>query len=431
MLSNLNSWVEMQLAADQAGAGAFFFLFVGGFLASLLPCTYPLYPITINVLRSRSGEAKRGAFLHPLMYYLGLATIYLGFGLIAGVSGGAFNEVMRYPMTNLIIAVILLVMGLAAAGWLHLPWISGGIDAHQQKGLAGTLVMGMGAGLLASSCVGPVVISVLVGMASQSAGAVTLGTVLLASVKMFAFGLGLGLPFLLIGVFGLRLPQSGTWMQYVQMGLGLFIVYFAYTYLEKAMLTWGFEAQAVQATGLGVALFLLAAYRVQKEADSFMRMERTLWALAVLVSVLVLARGVLPSMGGAAAAGYAQGEGTSAPTEQKGNLTWYLDQEAAYAAARQSGKPVFIDFFGNWCANCKAFEKMTQTDPALNAALQDAVLLKVYDSSDLFKEYRNDPRFPELKVGLPFFLITDTQGNLLYKTNDYLKTEEMQLFLEG
>jgi thioredoxin:protein disulfide reductase len=59
------------------------------------------------------------------------------------------------------------------------------------------------------------------------------------------------------------------------------------------------------------------------------------------------------------------------------------------------------------------------------------VLLKVYDSSDLFKEYRNDPRFPELKVGLPFFLITDTQGNLLYKTNDYLKTEEMQLFLEG
>lgn len=430
MLSNLNSWVDTQLAADQAGAGAFFFLFVGGFLASLLPCTYPVYPITVNVLRSRAGPARPGAFVHPLIYYLGLATIYLGFGLIAGVSGGAFNEVMRYPMTNLIIALILLVMGLAAAGWLHLPWFSAGVDAQKQKGLAGTFLMGMGAGLLASSCVGPVVISVLVGMASQSAGAVTLGTVLIAAVKMFAFGLGLGLPFLLIGVFGLRLPKSGTWMQYVQMALGLFIIYFGYTYLEKALLTWGFTAQAVQATGLGAVLFLLAAYRVQKEMDSFLRMERSLWALAVVVSVLVVARGLLPVGDMVSGRSYAQAGEASAMTEQKGNLTWYLDQEAAYAAARQAGKPVFIDFFGNWCANCKAFEKLAQQDQTLNEAMQNAVLLKVYDSSDLFKEYRADSRFPELSVGLPFFLITDPEGNLLYKTNDYLKTDEMVLFLE-
>ncbi len=429
MLSQLNTWVETQLAADQVGPGAFFFLFIGGVLASLLPCTYPLYPITINVLRGR-GTANR-AFLHPLMYYFGLATIYLGFGLIAGVTGGAFNEVMRYPVTNLVIAGILLVMGLAAAGWLHLPWFSGGADPNKRQGLSGTFLMGLGAGLLASSCVGPVVISVLVGLVSQAGGVVSVGTVAVAAVKMFAFGLGLGIPFLLIGIFGVKLPKSGTWMQYVQMALGLFIIYFAYTYLEKALLTWGFDPGAVSAIGMGTLLFLLAAYRVQGNgANGFERMERSLWSLLVLVSALVVLRGMIP-------AGLTHSTGASASvssggiTEQKGNLTWYLDREAAYAAAKQSGKPVFIDFFGNWCANCKAFERLAQENPVLNASLQKAILLKVYDSSDLFKEYRDDPRFPELKVGLPFFLITDTGGNLLYKTNDYLKTEEMGLFLEN
>ncbi|GAB4408427.1 MAG: cytochrome c biogenesis protein CcdA [Bacteroidia bacterium] len=422
MISNLNDWVTTQLAADQTGPGAFLFLLIGGFLASLLPCTYPLYPITINVLRTRS-EGRRN-FLHPLAYYLGLATIYLVLGLIAGIGSGAFNEVMRYPLTNLAIAAILLVMGVAAAGWLHLPWFGGSSSPGQRQGLPGTFMMGAGAGLLASSCVGPVVISVLVGLASRSPGTLSVASVAVAAAKMFAFGLGLGLPFLLIGVFGVKLPRSGRWMQYVQIALGLMIIYFAYTYLEKALLTWGFTSASVAATGAGAMLFLLAMYRLQSsETGTYARMERALWGLAALAAALVLVRAVVPTQGlpGSAQAG--------AQTEAKGNLTWHLDRDAAYAAARQSGKPVFIDFFGNWCANCKAFERLAQTDSSLNQALQQAVLLKVYDSSDLFKEYRDDPRFPELKVGLPFFLITDTEGHLLYKTNDYLKTDEMRLFL--
>ena len=72
---------------------------------------------------------------------------------------------------------------------------------------------------------------------------------------------------------------------------------------------------------------------------------------------------------------------------------------------------------------------MTLADAKLNAALERAVLLKVRDTTALFEEYRHDSRFPELKVGLPFLLITDANGSLLYKTSDYTKTEEMALFL--
>ncbi|MFP4292871.1 MAG: thioredoxin family protein [Cyclobacteriaceae bacterium] len=109
--------------------------------------------------------------------------------------------------------------------------------------------------------------------------------------------------------------------------------------------------------------------------------------------------------------------------------TW-VGEELAYQQAAQSGKLVFVDFHGDWCTNCKAFQKMTQEDQALNEALQNAVLYKVYDTSAEFEKYRNDERFPELKIGIPFFLITDAQGNVIYKTNDYTKTEEMMLFLE-
>ena len=120
---------------------------------------------------------------------------------------------------------------------------------------------------------------------------------------------------------------------------------------------------------------------------------------------------------------------TAPNLEEKGNLTWYLNKEAAYQKAAETGKPVFVDFHGDWCTNCKAFQKQTQEDMDLNAALRNAVLYKVYDTSEEFEKYRSDPRFPELKVGLPFFLITDASGNVIYKTNDFTKTGEMELFL--
>jgi thiol:disulfide interchange protein DsbD len=115
--------------------------------------------------------------------------------------------------------------------------------------------------------------------------------------------------------------------------------------------------------------------------------------------------------------------------EQKGSLIWYLNKEQAYAEALKTGKNVFVDFHANWCTNCKAFQELTQSNQELNEALQKAVLLKVYDTSSLFHDYRADKRFPELKIGLPFFIITDAKENLIFKTNDYTQTENMILFL--
>lgn len=428
-LTTLNAWVEGQLASNQASLSAYVFLLLGGLLASLLPCVYPLYPITASVIAGRSqGDVPRA--LHPAIYYAGLASIYFMFGLIAAATGGAFNEVLRLPITNLLLALLFLMLALATAGFLHVSLFSGNSIGEKTSGLTGTFLMGMGAGLLSSSCVGPFVVGILVGIASQTDG-LSVFTTLTAALKMLAFGLGLGIPFLLIGLFGVRLPKSGSWMKYVQWALGALILYFAYTYLEKGLSGYGFKPEHIQLVFFGALLVLYSLYHLWEGEDmhGFRRMEKSLFALFALVGGLALAHGILtPS----APMSVASATGTTAAvaTETKGELTWYLNREDAVKAARAQGKPIFVDFFAYWCANCKAFEQLTETNRELIDGLKKVVLLKIYDNDPEFKQFQNDKRFPELKVGLPFFVIADADDHLLYKTSDYTRTDEMALFME-
>jgi len=361
-ISDANAWVEAQLATHSASPLTFALLALGGLLASLLPCVYPLYPITASIVKSRATEGGR-RWPHPLTYFLGLAAMYFCFGLIAGVTGGAFNEILRLPLVNIGLALLFLFLALATAGFLHLNFFGAGQVGDKTPGLAGTFVMGMGAGLLSSSCVGPFVISILIGIASAADGFALMAS-LGAALKMLCFGLGLGIPFLLVGLFGVRLPKTGSWMRTVQWALGLLIAWFAYIYLEKGLSGYGFEEESIQLVFAGALLLLLAVYKLQAATtDAFQRMAQAVYVLLAAVAFLALARGILPSSGTPRMATLAAA--ASGPAiEQKGNLTWFLDKNDALDAARQSGKPIFVDFYGSWCANCKEFEKMTQSAPA-------------------------------------------------------------------
>jgi thiol:disulfide interchange protein DsbD len=424
-VSAMNVWVEGHLASNQSSVSVYVFLMLGGLLASLLPCVYPLYPITAGIIQGRSTNAVHRA-LHPVVYYAGLALIYFLFGLLAAATGGAFNEVLRLPITNILLALLFLVLALATAGFFHLAWFSGNAIGDKTPGVSGTFLMGMGAGLLSSSCVGPFVVSILVGLASQTEG-FAIGTTLIAASKMLAFGLGLGIPFLLIGLFGVRLPKSGSWMKYVQWALGVLILYFAFTYLEKGLSVYGFKPENIQLVYFGSLILLFSAYVWERDnLPGYQRMERALCVLFAAVGGIILAHGVFTTT---AVATQAATQTISIATETKGELTWYLNREDAVKAAREQGKPIFVDFFAYWCANCKAFEHLTESNPELIAGLKHAVLLKIYDTDPEFKGFQNDSRYPELKVGLPFFIIADADDHLIYKTSDYTRTEEMLLFL--
>ncbi len=418
-----NDWLGRELASS-AGVLTFAYLALGGLLASLLPCVYPLYPITAAILGKR--ESKLGRFAHPLAYYVGLCAVYFAFGLIASLAGGAFNTVLRLPIANLAIGATLLLLALSTIGLLHFPMLS--IDGGRGTGLLPTFVMGAGAGLLSSACVGPVVVSILVQIAAHT-GEVEPSIALGAALKMSTFGAGVGSPLLAIGVLGVGLPRGGRWMLYGQWLFGVLIGYFSLGYFSKGLLGLGFSEDVARAILIGAAMVLVAAYaRQSSELPSELRAKTALVTLVGVVGFFVLGRALLREPAPAIASASAP-EQIEPSAEKKGPFKWHLDKGAAYAEAAQTGRPVFVDFHGDWCTNCKAFQARTLSDPQLQAALQRAVLLKIYDSSPLFTAYREDPRFPELRVGLPFFVITDAKGALLYKTSDFTKTDEMALFL--
>ncbi|WP_373495451.1 protein-disulfide reductase DsbD family protein [Aquiflexum sp.] len=425
MFDQINNWVSDQLVIS-SGPSAFLFLFLGGVLASLMPCVYPVYPLTVNYLRNRKSDM--GKFAHPLTYYAGLAAIYFGFGIIAALTGGAFNQVLQLPLSNLSIGLLLFVMALSTLDLLQLPLFGGEVES-EKSGLGGTFIIGAGAGLLSSACVGPIVVSILIAIAS-GASEISLGLTLGAAFKMMLFGMGVGIPVLLLGVFGMALPKSGKWMLSVQWIFAMLIGYFAIGFLVKGLNGLGFNDQVASYITFGAIVFVLAIYQIQSVQKT--KQEKTkiaLYSLLGVVGFLTMASNVLPSqtvMG----SNLAVSNSVSENIEQKGDLLWYLNKEAAYAKAGETGKLVFVDFHADWCTNCKAFQEKTQKNVELNSALQNAVLYKVYDTSPEFDKYRNDPRYPELQIGIPFFLITDASGDVLYKTNDFTRTEDMILFLE-
>lgn len=429
-VESMNGWIEQHLSANNSGIGSYLFLLIGGILASLLPCTYPLYPITINVLKSRTADNNK--FVQPIIYFVGIASMYFLFGIIASMTGGAFNSILHYPITNLIIAVVIFILGLSSMDLLYLPIFSGTSISNEKTSLIGTYLMGMTAGLLSSACVGPVVVSILIGIASTSAK-ISIAVSLVAATKMLLFGIGVGLPFLLIGVFGLSLPKSGKWMKYIQLMLGALIIYFSYVYFEKALLGYGFLSSDIILISVGILIVLIASYHLQsEEVLIYQRTKKSLILITGIIGLFLLIKGFNITSEISSKSNDATSASKLEPkTEQKGELTWYLDKEAAYAAAKEKSKPVFIDFHADWCTNCKEFQKTTQSNAALKEVLKNAILLKVYEGSATFQKFVADSRFPELKVGLPFFIITDKDENLLYKTNDYLKSDEMIMFLSN
>ncbi|PJZ47052.1 protein-disulfide reductase DsbD family protein [Leptospira brenneri] len=422
MVSEIQTFIESQLSSGSFSIFSFFFLALGGLLAGLLPCVYPLYPITAGILKSRVSKHK---WSHPLVYYVGLASMYAVFGLVAGFSGGAFNSFLRYPETQVLLSILLFILGLSVAEFLYFPFFSGDLRNSTNISYANTFLLGVGAGLLSSPCVGPVVVSILVQLITYQTEGFSILPILFTSLKMFVFGLGLGIPFLLIGVFGFALPKSGKWMKWIQWVLALFILYFSYSYLEKAFALWGFDS------GLSAKVFLLWTlalsflYLQKKEGLPCEKMKLALLQMGVYTSLVILILLLQPSVLKIFPVSPSAGL-NPVPTEIHGNLEWQRSEVEAYRMAKETGKPIFIDFYADWCTNCKEFQKLTLSDKEWNETFKNkAILWKVYDTDPIFEEFANNPEYPELKIGLPFFLILDANGKRIYKSNDYLDTKGM------
>lgn len=197
--------------------------FLGGILASLSPCIYPLLPVVTSYVGSRSvGETTRfKAFGLSFFYVLGMALVYSGLGMVAALTGSFFGQISTSPLALLIVANIIILFGLNILEVIPLPMLAmGSGQTGRKKGLAGALVLGAASGLVASPCTAPVLGVLLTYVATQQ-------NVFTGGLFLFVFSLGLGLILILAGTFSgllLSLPKPGNWMNLVKKGLGLAMI---------------------------------------------------------------------------------------------------------------------------------------------------------------------------------------------------------------
>ena len=326
------------------------------------------------------------------------------------------------------------------------------LDQHSARiqGLSGRWLMGAVAGLVISPCVGPIVFALLLQVADNIADkaaalallnqtltfADKLTISLLGSIMMAGFGLGVGLPFFVISVIKFKkLPRAGYWMNKIKYAFGFLILYFAYAYLNKAMGVFGVDSETTLVLASGTLFVWIAVVHCNVlsllpfDAQPNHKFKHFMGVMTMLLGVwlMVMSFGHLPIFKSAIkSAVAAETANTSELIENEAGITWYRNFEAAQKIAQQTGKPIFIDFYASWCANCVAFKAETKNNAALNEALRTkAIAVKLVDKEPAFEAFRENPAHRQLKIGLPYFAILKPDGSVLWSGTDYQATEKM------
>lgn len=433
----------------------FALMLLAGMLSVATPCVYPMLPITSMFIVGRANGIAAKEKQHALAYVVGIVCTYMLLGLIAGMTGGAFNTFMQSGWVNLVFALFFAFFAIALLGFYELGFMQSEVhelDQHSARvgGLTGTFLMGSVAGLVISPCVGPIVFALLLqvadNIADKAAALAALNQTLTfadkftislqGSVMMAGFGLGVGLPFFLVSVVKFKkLPRAGYWMNKIKYAFGFLILYFAYAYLNKAMGVFGVESETTLVLALGALFVWIAVVNcnvlslLPVEAHANQRFKHFIGVMSMLMGVwmIVTSFGHLPILKSAIKTACAdESTNTNSLIENEAGIEWYRSFDAAQKVAQQTGKPIFIDFYASWCANCVAFKEATKTNAALNEALRTKVIaVKLVDKEPQFEKFRENPAHRQLKIGLPYFAILKPDGSVLWSGTDYQATDKM------
>lgn len=432
-------------------------MLLAGMLSVATPCVYPMLPITSMFIVGRANGIAAKEKQHALVYVIGIVCTYMLLGLMAGMTGGAFNTFMQSGWVNLAFALFFTFFAIALLGFYELGFMQNEVHHLDQKssnvgGLTGTWMMGAVAGLVISPCVGPIVFALLLqvadNIADKAAALALLNQTLTfadkftislqGSVMMAGFGLGVGLPFFLVSVVKFKkLPRAGYWMNKIKYAFGFLILYFAYSYLNKAMGVFGVDSETTLVLAMGTLFVWIAVVHcnvlslIPADAQPNHKFKHFMGVITLLIGVWLVVSGFghLPILKSAIKTAYADErvDVSANPTiETETGISWYRNFDAAQKLAQQTGKPIFIDFYASWCANCVEFKNATKTNTTLNEALRNkAVAVKLVDKEPEFEKFRENPAHRQLKIGLPYFAILKPDGSLLWSGTDYQATEKM------
>lgn len=440
--------------------------FVGGLLALIMPCIFPMLPLTVSYFTKKAGS-RRKAISHAGIYGLSIIVIYVALGMIITLIFGsdALNELASNGIFNFLFFALLVVFAISFFGAfeINLPssWINK-IDAQSDKGgLVGLFFMAFALALVSFSCTGPIIGTLLVQAAAM-------GELMGPAIGMLGFSLALAIPFTLFASFPSllkSLPKSGGWLNSVKVTLGFVELALAFKFLSNVDLAyhWEFLDREIFLV-LWIVIFamlgfyLLGKLKFSHDSDlPFITIPRLFLAIITLAFTIYM----IPGLWGAplkAISAWLPPQTTqdfdlytntlSSPevtqdTVKKKygglfkaphNLDAFFDYEQGLAYAKQQNKPVLIDFTGHSCVNCRKMEAAVWSEPeVLDRLKKDYVLISLYvdDKTDLPENEKYISKFSGKKIktignkwsdfqastfqtnSQPYYVIVNSEGNIL------------------
>ncbi|HEX9081247.1 MAG TPA: cytochrome c biogenesis protein CcdA, partial [Holophagaceae bacterium] len=402
-------------ASDAGLLWSFLLMFLAGLGASLTPCVYPMIPITMAIIGAKGGGRAKG-FALSLALVLGMAVTYTTLGVVAAKSGAAFGAFAQKPTFLIPVSLIFAVFSLSLFGAFEIR-LPAGLAARLQgdgsrSGLGGAFVMGLVLGPLSAPCVGPIVGSVLVGIAQH-------GQVWLGASQLFVFSLGMGVLFLAVGTFSAGLPRSGDWLTRFKQFMGLIVLGFAAWNVRLLVPAWANDAMwaAVLLVGAGV-------FGAFEAAEGLVPSLRR--AAGLLVLVLGLLLGVKAVEAGLDV--HLLPAGAHAPAPSAGPSLWLdNDYEGALAKAKAEKKLVLVDTYAQWCAQCKELDEKTWPDPAVQAWIRQHAVAVRLDTDKVRPDLATKLRIQSY----PTVLLLDADGREVRRSLGFQKPPAMLAWLDG
>ncbi len=397
-----DSNIEKPSSKEEKSLWTIFFLaFLGGFAALLMPCIFPMIPMTVSFFTKQS-KTKAAGIRNAIIYGLAIIAIYVLLGsLITGIFGAeALNELSTSVTFNLIFFILLVVFALSFLGAFEIvlpsSWATK-IDSKADKGgVVGIFFMALALAVVSFSCTGPIVGTLLVESASKGGLAPIIG--------MLGFSLAIALPFMLFAMFPgwlNSMPKSGGWLNTVKVSLGFLELAFAFKFLSNADLVmqkhW-LERELFIAIWIAVfaawALYLFGKYMLPHDYEKADKIGVGRLMMAIIVTTftfymvpglwgapLKILSGLTPPMTYAeSASGFGNGGGSKTDLPEHAHLgphgiVAFEDYEHGLAYAKKVGKPVLLDFTGDACANCRKMEDNVWSDKSILPILKEQVVL--------------------------------------------------------